>query len=70
MDYKEFKNLKRNDICVIIKTGEPGAVTDINHNEGTVQLKARRYSLGVRTEWHDYTHLAFIGNDKEIRKLL
>lgn len=60
MIYDEFVKLKVGDQCVIIKTGEPGIVTNINRERGDVQLKAKRYCIGMTKEWYNYTYLAKI----------
>lgn len=58
MTYEEYKSLKVGGLCVIIKTGEPGRVLEINRNTQDVRLVARRTGLGIVKEWFNYTHIA------------
>ncbi|MBQ9093282.1 MAG: hypothetical protein IJY03_04715 [Prevotella sp.] len=60
MIYDEYKKLKVGDKCVIIKTGEPGTVLNINRDTSDIQLQAKRHGMGMTKDWYHYTYLAKI----------
>lgn len=60
MIYDEYKKLRVGDTCVIIRTGEPGKVLNINRERDSIQVQPKRYGMGMTKEWYNYTYLAKI----------
>lgn len=60
MTYEEFKSVKIGDGCVIIRTGEPCIVIDVNRKTSQIRLRAKRVVVGIVNEWFNYCLLGKI----------
>lgn len=56
MIYDEFKKVKVGGTCVIIRTGEPGTVTAVNHERSEIQLEVKKGPSRGKN-WFNYCQL-------------